>query len=153
MSGGGLGWRRRGRVTARPFREGEGRADPRLIPHPMRLTILYVEDHNIVADAVRDLLTEEGYSVEVCANGDAAMNKLAGGFAYDLLLFDNELPGASGLELTRYARSLASYRTIPIIMISASDCGVDAKRAGADLFLRKPDDIAGLIDAVRRLTE
>ncbi|HEX8160655.1 MAG TPA: response regulator [Pyrinomonadaceae bacterium] len=119
----------------------------------MRLTILYVEDHNIVADAVRDLLTEEGYSVEVCANGDAAMNKLAGGFAYDLLLFDNELPGASGLELTRYARSLASYRTIPIIMISASDCGVDAKRAGADLFLRKPDDIAGLIDAVRRLTE
>jgi two-component system chemotaxis response regulator CheY len=80
------------------------------------------------------------------------MNRIAGGFAYDLLLFDNELPGASGLELTRYARSLPSYRTTPIIMLSASDCGADARRAGADLFLRKPDDIHALVEAVRRLS-
>jgi CheY-like chemotaxis protein len=117
----------------------------------MTLTILFVEDHNIVADAVHDLLTEEGYSVEVCVNGDAAMNRLAGGFAYDLLLFDNELPGASGLELTRYARNLPNYQRTPIIMLSATDCGVDARRAGVDLFLRKPEDIAGLVDAVKRL--
>jgi CheY-like chemotaxis protein len=116
------------------------------------LTILYVEDHDIVADAVRELLTEEGYAVEVCADGNAAMNRLAGGFSYDLLLFDNELPGASGIELTRYARSLPRYRRTPIIMLSATDCGADARRAGADLFLRKPEDIAGLVDAVRRLT-
>jgi CheY-like chemotaxis protein len=119
----------------------------------MPLTILYVEDHDIVADAVRELLTEEGYAVEVCSEGNAAMNRLAGGFAYDLLLLDNELPGASGLELTRYARSLPRYHTTLIIMLSASDCGADARRAGADLFLRKPDDIAGLVAAVRRLND
>jgi CheY-like chemotaxis protein len=119
----------------------------------MSLTILFVEDHKIVADAVRDLLTEEGWSVQSCSDGNAAMNKLAGSFAYDLLLFDNELPGASGLELTRYARRLASYRTTPIIMVSASDCRADALSAGVDLFLRKPDDMHALVDAVRRLAE
>jgi two-component system chemotaxis response regulator CheY len=117
----------------------------------MSLTILYVEDHKLVADAVRDLLAGEGWRIESCADGNCAMNRLAGSFAYDLLLFDNELPGASGLELTRYARSLPSYRSTPIIMISATDCQADARRAGADLFLRKPDDIHVLVDAVRRL--
>jgi DNA-binding response OmpR family regulator len=118
----------------------------------MRLTILYAEDSKLVADAVSGLLELKGYTVEVCANGDAAMNKLAADFAYDLLLFDNELPGASGLELTRYARSLARYQRTPIIMLSAMDCSADAMRAGADLFLGKPEGIAGLVAAVRRLT-
>jgi CheY-like chemotaxis protein len=117
----------------------------------MSLTILYIEDNRLVAQAVRDLLESEGWRVEWYANGNPAMNRLAGGCAYDLLLFDNDLPGASGLELTRYARRLPRYRTTPIIMISATDCQVDARRAGVDLFLRKPDDIHALIDAVKRL--
>jgi CheY-like chemotaxis protein len=54
--------------------------------------------------------------------------------------------------LTRYARSLPRYRTTPIIMVSASDCRADARRAGMDLFLRKPDDMHALVDAARRLT-
>jgi CheY-like chemotaxis protein len=62
------------------------------------------------------------------------------------------LPGASGIEIARCARSLPRYRATPIIMLSATDCRADARRAGADLFLRKPEDIAGLVDAVRRLT-
>jgi CheY-like chemotaxis protein len=124
-----------------------------LIRHAMRLTILYAEDNRIVSEAVHDLLTEEGWSVDSCADGSAAMNRLAGGFAYDLLLLDNELPGASGLELARYARNLLSYRHTPIVMLSASDCRAEALRAGVDLFLRKPEGIAGLVDAVRKLTE
>jgi CheY-like chemotaxis protein len=119
----------------------------------MSLTILYVEDNKFVADAVRELLEAEGWTVELCPDGNAAMNRLAGGAAYDLLLFDNELPGVSGLELTRYARSLPRYRTTPIIMISATDYSADARRAGVDLFLRKPNEIGELVNAVRRLLE
>jgi DNA-binding response OmpR family regulator len=118
----------------------------------MTLTILYVEDNRLVADAVRDLLEGEGWRVNLCADGNAAMNRIAGVIAYDLLLFDNDLPGAMGLELARYARSLASYRTTSIIMVSATDCRADALSSGVDLFLRKPDDIHALVAAVRRLT-
>ena len=117
----------------------------------MSLTILFVEDNKLVADAVRDLLKGEGWRVEFYANGNTAMNRLAGGFAYDLLLFDNDLPGASGIELTRYARSLPRYQRTPIIMVSASDCRADALSAGADLFLSKPEGIAGLVDAVKKI--
>jgi two-component system chemotaxis response regulator CheY len=119
----------------------------------MSLTILYVEDHKLVADAVRDLLGSEGWRVVLCSDGNTAMNKLAGGFRCDLLLFDNDLPGASGIELTRYARSLPRYRTTPIIMISATDCRADARLAGVYLFLRKPDDIHALVEAVRKQIE
>jgi CheY-like chemotaxis protein len=118
----------------------------------MSLTILYAEDNRLVSDAVRDLLEAEGWRVEFCSDGNAAMNRIAGGFPYDLLLLDNELPGASGMELTRYARNLPRYRTTPIVMLSATDCRSDARGAGADLFLRKPDDIHALVGAVRRLT-
>jgi CheY-like chemotaxis protein len=119
----------------------------------MSLTILYAEDNKLVSDAVRDLLEAEGWRVEFCSDGNAAMNRIAGGFPYDLLLLDNELPGATGMELTRYARSLPRYRRTPIIMVSATDCGAQARGAGADLFLRKPDDIDALVEAVRGLTE
>jgi CheY-like chemotaxis protein len=119
----------------------------------MPLTILLVEDNKFVSDAARDLLTEEGWSVELCADGGTALNRLAGGITYDLLLFDNELPGATGLELTRYARGLARYRTTPIIMLSATDCGAEARRAGADLFLSKPDGMRTLVESIRRLIE
>jgi two-component system chemotaxis response regulator CheY len=116
------------------------------------LTILYVEDNRLVSAAVRDLLEGEGWRVEFYANGNSAMNRLAGGVRYDLLLLDNDLPGASGLELTRYARNLPTYRTTPIIMVSAADCSAEARGAGVDLFLSKPDDIHALIQAVRKLT-
>jgi CheY-like chemotaxis protein len=117
----------------------------------MSLTILYVEDNRLVSDAVRDLLESEGWRVELCADGNSGMNRIAGGIGYDLLLFDNDLPGASGMELTRYARSLPGYRHTPIIMVSATDCSADARRAGVDLFLSKPDGIHALIEAVRML--
>jgi CheY-like chemotaxis protein len=119
------------------------------MPHA---AILYAEDDPVLRHAVTEVLEAEGWSVYACADGIAAMNRIAGGFAYDLLLFDNDLPGASGLKLTRYARSLPIYRVTPIIMVSATDCHAEARGAGADLFLSKPEGIAGLVDAVRRLT-
>jgi two-component system chemotaxis response regulator CheY len=119
----------------------------------MSLTILYVEDDRLVSQAVRQMLESEGWRVEACANGNSAMNRLAGGAAYDLLIFDNDLPGTSGLELTRYARNLPTYRGTPIIMVSASDCSAQARGAGVDLFLRKPDEIDRLVDTIKRLLE
>jgi two-component system chemotaxis response regulator CheY len=117
----------------------------------MPLTILYAEDHKLVADAVKETLEAEGWSVDLCRDGNSALNRLAGGFAYDLLLLDNELPGVGGIELARYARRLPSYQRTPIIMLSATDCCAEARGAGADLFLRKPEGVSRLVEAVWRL--
>ena len=113
--------------------------------------ILLVEDNQTVAVAVRDTLEDEGWAVRHCADGTEARREIASEAHYDLLLLDNELPGASGIELTRRARSLPRRRQTPIIMYSASDCAAEARRAGADAFLRKPRDIGRLVETVARL--
>jgi CheY-like chemotaxis protein/predicted negative regulator of RcsB-dependent stress response len=113
--------------------------------------ILHVEDNQEVAVAVRDVLEDEGWAVRHCADGAQARREIASDTHYDLLLLDNELPGANGIELMRRARSLPRRRQTPIIMLSASNCEAEARRAGADAFLRKPRDIALLVETVARL--
>jgi CheY-like chemotaxis protein len=117
----------------------------------MRLTILYAEDYKVISDAVSETLEAEDWHVQVCADGLAALSLIEDGAHFDLLLLDNELPHVSGLELARRARELPHRRRTPIIMLSASEVGPEAREAGADLFLKKPDDMKTLADTIRRL--
>ena len=113
--------------------------------------ILLVEDHRIVAQAVKETLEAEGWRVTLCYDGAVAVARLASDTSYSLLMCDNHLPHVNGLELVRYARTLAHRRETPIIMFSASECGRDARLAGADEFLRKPADISRIVETVARL--
>jgi two-component system, chemotaxis family, chemotaxis protein CheY len=113
--------------------------------------ILLVEDHRIVAQAVKETLESEGWRVTLCCDGAAAVTRLASDAVYHLLMFDNHLPNVNGLELLRYARELPHRRKTPSIMFSASECGGDARRAGANEFLRKPNDIGKIVETVARL--
>jgi CheY-like chemotaxis protein len=118
----------------------------------MSLTILHAEDHKVVADAVRDALEAEGWRVVTCADGAAALNKLAGGTPYDLLITDYELPHADGIEIVRYARSLPHRKRLPVIMLTSSERRDEAHAAGVNVYLRKPEDIEKLIETVATLT-
>ncbi|HYO92141.1 MAG TPA: response regulator, partial [Pyrinomonadaceae bacterium] len=115
------------------------------------VTILHVEDHQMVADAVRETLESEDWVVEPCNDGAAALSKIESGAHYNLLILDNELPGLSGVELIRRARALAHRQRTPIIMLSASDIETEARRAGASAFLRKPQGVAALAETIARL--
>ncbi|MDQ3802559.1 MAG: response regulator [Acidobacteriota bacterium] len=119
----------------------------------MPLTILYVEDHKVVAEAVRDTLEAEGWRVALCSDGAAAVNRLAGDAGYDVLMFDNHLPNVNGLELVRYARQLPHRRHTPVIMLSASEAKAEARKAGADVFLRKPQDVGLIVETVKGLVK
>jgi len=112
---------------------------------------MHVEDHKIVAEAVKDTLEQEGYRVVMCSDGAVAISRMASAARYDLLIFDNHLPNVNGLELVRYARQLQHRRQTPIIMFSASDGEPEARSAGVDAFLRKPNDVGRLVETVRRL--
>jgi CheY-like chemotaxis protein/tetratricopeptide (TPR) repeat protein len=118
---------------------------------PQTVTILHAEDDEAVASVVRDTLEARGWRVKTCADGITALRKLASKVRYDLLLLDNDLPGVTGLELTRTTRKLAHRRRTPIIMFSASDVETEAWKAGVDAFLRKPQDIDNLTAMATRL--
>lgn len=117
----------------------------------MPLTVLHVEDHAVVADAVKETLELEGMRVVTCGDGAAAVRRLASDARYDLIMLDNHLPGIEGLEIVRHARSLPHRQRTPIIMLSASDAEQDARTAGADAFLRKPQDLAKIVPTIRLL--
>ena len=117
----------------------------------MPLTILYVEDHQLVAGVVKDTLEGQGWRVVMCVDGAAALTKIASGARYDLLITDNHLPHVNGLELVRYARRLKHRSELPIVMFSAVDCRAEAEQAGVDVFLRKPEDTQRLVPVIREL--
>ncbi|MCA1616223.1 MAG: response regulator [Acidobacteria bacterium] len=113
--------------------------------------ILYVEDNLLVASAVKDTLEEEGWSVEVCADGAGGVSRLEGGEHYDLLLVDKDLPDIDGLDIARRARQLPHRNRVPIVMLSASDSAMEAGYAGVEVFLKKPEGVTCLVETVRRL--
>lgn len=70
---------------------------------------------------------------------------------YDLLLLDNDLPSLNGIELLRQARALVHRREIPVIVLSGTAVGEEVMRAGADAFLRKPEDTSAVVETIAHL--
>ena len=117
------------------------------------LTVLYVEDHKIVADAVKETLEEEGFRVVLCSDGAVALQRVSGHARYDLFIVDNHLPNVNGIELIRHTRQLPHRQNIPIIMLSATDSSGEAYQAGVNVFLKKPEGVKKLVESVNRLIE
>lgn len=117
------------------------------------VTILFVEDNEVVLKVVKATLELEGWRVEVYEDGVAALRELVGEEQYDLIITDDDLPGASGLELIRRARALPHRRRTPIIMFSSGPHRAEALRAGADEFLKKPEGIYEVSKTVTRLLD
>ena len=119
-------------------------------PETRTVVVLHVEDEVTISEPVSTVLHDEGWSVETCATGAAALEKLESGERFDVLIFDNKLPDTTGIELTRQTRALAHRQQTPIIMLSGDEVGREARRAGANEFLRKPGDVGLLAETVAR---
>lgn len=113
--------------------------------------LLLVEDEAALAGMLRDLFTDEGYDVDVAANGQTGLHY---GLtrAYDVVVLDRRLPVVEGLELVRTWRRCGV--TTPILVLSAQ--GNPAERvegldAGAEDYLGKPFDVDELLARLRAL--
>jgi CheY-like chemotaxis protein len=115
------------------------------------LSILHIEDNKLIANAVKDSLEMEGWTVESLKEGTTALQMLASDEHFDVLIFDNELPDTTGIELIRQTRLLAHWQQTPIIMFSASEVEKEARQAGANAFLRKPADMNAITETIARL--
>jgi CheY-like chemotaxis protein/tetratricopeptide (TPR) repeat protein len=115
------------------------------------LTILHVEDNKLVADMLKETLEIEGWVVESVGEASAALKLISSDAHYDVLIFDNELPSMNGIELIYETRQLPHRQQTPIIMFSASEVEKDARRAGANAFLQKPEDMHAIAETVARL--
>jgi two-component system copper resistance phosphate regulon response regulator CusR len=116
-----------------------------------QVRILLIEDEPKAAAYVRQGLTEAGFSVDVCHDGDAGL-AAARREPYDLILCDVMLPKRDGFSLVAELRRAG--RAVPLLFVTARDT-VDARVRGLDLgaddYLVKPFAFAELLARVRAL--
>lgn len=120
------------------------------LDEPSTIRILHVEDDATIAAATKEMLEEHGWQVDTCADANAGLARISSDARYDFLLVDYRLPDFDGLELVKRARSLAHRARTPIAVISATPVEADAKDAGANVFLRKPQDIGSIANTIKR---
>src|SRR5262249_57413476 len=96
-------------------------------------------------------LREEGFFVELAADGHAGRHALAAS-AWDVVILDWWLPGPDGFTLLRRFR--AAGRTTPVLFLTARDAvaqRVEGLHAGADDYLCKPFAFEELLARVQAL--
>ena len=127
-----------------PGQAGQAEA-PAAIPHgTLGRHVLLVEDNEVNQRVAKHLLGKLGCTLEVAGNGVLALEKLASGATYDLVLMDCQMPEMDGFEATRVfrAREAASGATrLPVIAMTANAMQGDRERcmdAGMDDYLTKP---------------
>jgi two-component system, cell cycle response regulator DivK len=123
-------------------------------PHPVRKTVLVVEDNELNLKLLNDILEYHGYTVFTTRLGEPAV-ELARQHSPNLILMDVQLPDISGMEAARRLKGDEQTRTIPIIAVTAfAMSGDEAKilASGCDAYVSKPFNVLEFLKIVERWT-
>jgi two-component system, OmpR family, copper resistance phosphate regulon response regulator CusR len=116
------------------------------------MRLLVAEDDRKVASFIRQGLEEEGYAVEVAADGAVALDLLLGGPPFDLVILDVMLPRYDGFQVLKRLRERRVET--PVLVLTARDTVPDRVAGldlGADDYLTKPFAFDEFLARVRAL--
>lgn len=101
--------------------------------------ILVIDDENNIRMMVRLALEQSGHEVETAEDGPSGLQKFGDCGNFDLVLLDQRMPGMEGLDVLREMKARCpDSRIVMITAFGTIDLAVDAMKAGATDFLRKP---------------
>jgi RNA polymerase sigma factor (sigma-70 family) len=117
----------------------------------LKAKVLLVEDHIVVRQGIKALLSDESYLeiVGEADNGREALN-LVGELQPDVVLMDISMPGLNGIEATRQIGQL--YPNIKIVILSmhaTEEYVFQVLQAGASGYVLKQSDSSEVITAIR----
>src|SRR5450759_5596036 len=110
-----------------------------------RMRVLVAEDDTSLREVLVLGLEDNGYLVDAVERGDDAIDQLKF-YEYDVAIIDWRMPGASGIDVVRWARR--HDRPTALLMLTARDAPPDRIQgldAGADDYLVKPFDFGELL--------
>jgi two-component system, NtrC family, response regulator len=115
--------------------------------------VLVVDDEGNARQALRTILTEEGYEVAEAEDGAAALEALSA-FQPDVVLCDVRMPNLDGVSLLRQARD-SGFEAIFVMMTAFGTIAdaVEAMRLGAEHYLTKPLDVSAALIVVQKALE
>src|SRR5215212_731492 len=114
--------------------------------------ILIVDDDSGQRSLLTSFLQSQGFETVTVDSGERALETLRGG-KFDMMISDVRMPGLSGLETLRRART--EHATLPVLLVTAYTNirdAVEAMRDGAVNYLSKPIDLDELLASVQHAT-
>lgn len=118
-------------------------------------TIMVVDDAPVNLKLTDIVLSREGYKVRTVSDAEEALRALDS-FRSDVMLVDIQLPGMSGLELTRRVKEDRRTNGIIVIALTAHATREDEAKAfaaGCDGYITKPIDTRTLGPRIRELLD
>jgi DNA-binding response OmpR family regulator len=119
----------------------------------MAKTVLIVDDELSIVEALRFLMEQNGYAVEIAIDGEGALETIAK-VVPDLVLLDIMLPGIDGYEICELVRLNPEWRKVKIIFLTAKGRQEDIAKGmilGADDYVVKPFSNADIVRRVKQL--
>ena len=114
--------------------------------------ILYVEDHKDTAEAVKSILQEAGYEIELAFRGKEGLKK-ASKIKFDLFLLDIMLPDMSGWDIFKSLSKKkmgAKYIFLSVIPVS-SERMKELKKEGISDYITKPFSRKDLVERINKV--
>ncbi|HEX4590469.1 MAG TPA: sigma-54 dependent transcriptional regulator [Gemmataceae bacterium] len=113
--------------------------------------ILVVDDEALIRDTISEYLQSEGFAVDACESGEAAL-ELVSHRRYDVALCDVQLPGIDGIEtLERLLKSSPQTFVLLVTAFATVENAVEAFQRGAHDYLMKPILLDEVLGKVRRM--
>ena len=116
------------------------------------MRILVVEDETRLAATLQDLMELNGYTADVCHDGEEGLDNALSGI-YDVIILDVMLPRMDGFTVLRRLREEGN--ATPVLMLTArseTSDKVEGLDRGADYYLTKPFEPKELLACIRALT-
>ena len=116
-----------------------------------RIRVLFVEDHQLLADALTALLGREP-DIEVAGVArTVAEAKTMSKDRLDVVLMDYHLPDGTGAEATRAIKARwPGARVVMVTALTDDETVLESIQAGADGYLTKDNDLPTLVAAILR---
>ena len=111
--------------------------------------VLIVDDDQDLRDLLREILIDAGYRTVTAANGCIGIATFRSAEP-DLVLLDVAMPVMDGLAFLRLRNDEACRPAVPVVVMSAENRELEARRLGAQQFVAKPFDLDDIIEVVER---
>jgi CheY-like chemotaxis protein len=118
-------------------------------------TLLIIDDDEEFSSELGDILTDEGYNINIANDGEKAIN-LINNFIFDLILLDYKMPVKNGIEFIKYIKE-KNIETKLILISGSMNIEKLLEQSGVlsdvSFVLNKPFIIEDLLNKIESLQE